>query len=242
VLLCVWWMGAEQRRIPRATAALMLLLGLILSLHWYAFFRSIQLLGVIMGTAMLGLEPIFIALAAAFFLGERLGRRTLVALALSCVGCAVLGSGASASKDLVAGMFWSLFANLSFAGLVVANRVWVQRASPLLVTALQMIGAIPLTLIMMQGSWLPADGPGWLYATMLGLLCTGLAYGFYNGSMKVLPASVVGVMLTLEVVYGVLGGLLVGDTLSLLKGVAAVLIANVLVLDLVLYFRARKNF
>jgi hypothetical protein len=46
--------------------------------------------------------------------------------------------------------------------------------------------------------------------------------------------------LSLEVVYGVLGGFLIGDRLRPVEGLAVLLIANLLVVDAVLAWRTRR--
>ncbi len=236
----------ERKRPDLKKCALFLAMGLLLSVHWFAFFRSIELLGVMLGSAMLGFEPVVIALAARILLKERVNRRTKIAMGVSLLGFVALGFGSEdAGQEVVFGVAWSIFAFVLFAVLVAVNRSWVKDStsggSSLLLTTLEMLGAIPLSVAMTDGDWLPATSESWIFALTLGLLCTGLAYAFYNASMKVLSAPVVGLLLSMEVVYGLLGGRLIGDTLTPLQWVATLLISNILLLDLWAWTKARKK-
>ncbi len=240
IALSLFWLARRDYRLPPPRAiALFLLLGVLLSVHWFAFFKSLELLGVMLGSAMIGLEPLIVALAGALFLGEAISRRTVLAMAVSIVGFVILGMGDTTGVHLE-GVAWSVFSFVLFAVLVIANRMWVQRASPLVLTSLEMLGAIPLAVMMTPAPLFPQTPNAWLFALALGLLCTGLAYALYNTSMQALTAPVAGLLLSLEVVYGILGGWLIGDSLSLRQAVAALLISNILILDLWAYGRYRR--
>ena len=239
IVLVLVWFARGDRRLPTWRRGLLYgALGFLLSVHWFAFFYSLELLGVMLGSAMLGLQPLIIALIAALFLKEKLARRMIVAMLISSVGFVFLGFDHQAGPNLLYGIFWAVIGYVLFGILVVANRRLVRHDSPLVLTTCEMIGAIPLALFMAPGPWLPQSPMSWAYALLLGLLCTGLAYALYNGSMKVLSAPVAGLLLSLEVAYGIIGGRLIGDHLSAGQWVAVLLISNILIVDLVIHLRA----
>lgn len=235
VVLCVYWLlFAKDRRLPAPRTALAALaMGAVLGVHWFAFFHGINLLGVMLGSATIGLEPLIVALAARLVLKEHLQRKTLWAMGLSLIGFSVLASAGNWDRpNLWLGLAWMMFSYVLFAALVLCNRVWVQKEPPLLITTLEMLGAIPVTLWFCSAPWLPQTALAWGYAFGLGFLCTGLAYALYNSGMQVLAAPTVGLLLSLEVVYGMLGGRLLGDTLTPTELIAAVLISSILLIDL----------
>ena len=239
VLLLALKLKAARPPISRRHVWITLGMGVLLSVHWYTFFLSLEMLGVMLGMAMTGTQPLLIALMARFVLGERLSRRTTIALCISLIGFVILGLAPSSSGQVWQGIAVSVFSFLLFAILILFNRSMVQHTSALLVTTLEMVGAIPLTLVMTLPHWAPQTGMGWVWALVLGVLCTGFAYVLYNGSMKVLPAPVAGLVLSLEVVYGLVGGFLIGDTLTLLQGAAALLISSILFFDISDYITFR---
>lgn len=234
-VLLLLWAIALKKKFPNWRLTLKCLaLGVALGIHWFAFFQSIDYLGVLLGSALIGLEPLIIALFAAVLLKEKLPQRYKVGLTISLAGFLVFGIQAGFGQSrLWQGCGWAVFSYAVFALFVLANRVWVQNQSAITISALEMLGAIPLTWIMTPGPWLPAHPQAWLYAVGLGVFCTGIAYALYNSSMKVLTASIAGVLLSLEVVYGVLGGLVLGDRISPSTLFAVVLISNLLFVDLI---------
>lgn len=234
VLGLYWLLFAKDRRLPAPRITLAALaMGAVLGVHWFAFFHGINLLGVMLGSATIGLEPLIVALAARLVLKEHLQRKTLWAMGFSLIGFGVLaGAGNWDRPNLWLGLAWMVFSYILFAALVLCNRVWVQKEPPLHITTLEMVGAIPVTLMFCSTPWLPQNPLDWAYAFGLGFFCTGLAYALYNAGMQVLAAPTVGLLLSLEVVYGMLGGRLLGDTLSSAELIAAVLISSILIIDL----------
>lgn len=216
-------------------------LGSVLGLHWFAFFKSLKYLGVILGSAMIGIQPLIIGSVAAMILKERFTPRMLLSAGITLIGFVILGMGPHQQQHLVLGIGWSLFSFLLFALLVVANRKWVVSESPLVLTFLQMSGAIPLTFLMTTEPILPESATSLGFALVLGILCTGMAHGFYNASMRVLSAPLVGLMLSLEVVYGLLGGWVIGDRISARELIAIGFITNILVFDILHFLKMRKR-
>ncbi len=241
LVLFMLWHRDEGGPLPPGRALACVAMGALLSVHWYTFFFSLELLGIMLGYAMTGLQPLFIAILARFMLGEDLERRTLISLVVALCGFALLGLDAGPTPRVWWGIGVAVLSYALFALLVLFNRTQVRHLSALRVTVLEMFGAIPLTLVMTLPDWAPSEALGWLWAVLLGVVCTGLAYVTYNASMKVLTAPVAGLLLSLEVVYGFAGGLLIGDRLSAVQWLAALLIANILFADIGRYLWTRAG-
>lgn len=216
-------------------------MGFLLSIHWYTFFLSLELLGLMLGYAMTGTQPLMIALLGRFLLKEHISRTTAISLGIALLGFACLGLFPDESSQFWLGILVSLGSFLIFSFLVLYNRKQVQGVSVLWVTTLEMLGAIPLTLVWTWRDWMPANGEAWIYAIFLGLVCTGLAYLVYNGSMRMLAAPTAGLVLSLEVVYGMVGGYFMGDSLTPMQFLAALLISNIIVFDVWAYRRYRRR-
>lgn len=233
MLACMWPFLGRQGRLPLKTILLALFLGALLGFHWFAFFKSIDLLGVTLGSAMIGTEPLVIALFAFVFLKERLSHKIMIAMAISSVGFLfLLATASSEGGHVFRGAMWSLGSFVIFAVLVIANRRLVGSHSPMLITALEMLGAIPVSWLFCRVPLIPNGLHEWLLALGLGVFCTGLAYLLFNTSMKKLPAYYAGALLSLEVAYGIVAGWILGDKLSAIQLLAALLIANILVFDI----------
>ncbi|PIE01842.1 MAG: hypothetical protein CSA81_10055 [Acidobacteria bacterium] len=241
ILMFVWFFMPAKKKLPWKIGVASCFLGALLGFHWFAFFKSIELLGVTLGSALIGTEPIIVAICALFLLKEKLSNKIMVAMLVSTLGFFLLLLNSEInSSGIFEGCLWAIGAYCLFGLLVVANRKLVRSHSPILITALEMAGAIPIALLFAEVNLVPDRVESWMFALGLGVLCTGLAYYLYNSSMKKLPANIAGALLALEVAYGMAAGWLLGDSLSLIQAGAALLIANILFLDLFEYMKKKR--
>ena len=235
ILVLFWAVMKRKEKLPWRIVFLTLVLGALLGFHWYAFFSSIQLLGVTLGSALIGSEPLIVAIFALLFLKEKISKKILTAMSISSLGFLLLILASNkGDAAILRGCLWSLGSFVIFGVLVVANRKLVGQHSPMQVTTLEMLGAIPVSWYFCQSELIPANWVQWAYALGLGILCTGLAYFLFNSSMKKLSAHYAGALLSLEVAYGAAAGWMLGDHLTATQVFASILIANILLIDLFL--------
>lgn len=132
-------------------------------------------------------SPLWAALVAWWWLGERPQRTRLVGLAIGFAG--VVGLALANVNQPAAfkpgGSGWAVVACVSATVLygvaACATRRWLSAAPPLAVAAGSQLSAT--LFLMLPAAWLwPARMPGassWLSALLLGALCTGVAYILY---------------------------------------------------------------
>jgi len=169
--------------------------------------------------------PVFIAVLAWLFLGERLGRVQIVGIMLAATGVLVvvtrgqLSSPASGQFGtpgdvliIAGGAVWAVFSVLSRSGLKnhPATRMlfyvmalgWLFTCVPFFRQAGPAeIGQLTLT--------------GWLSIGFLGVLCSGLCYILWYDALQSLPASQVGAFLYVEpLVAAVVAAVLLQETLG----------------------------
>jgi drug/metabolite transporter (DMT)-like permease len=146
---------------------------------------------------ILALSPMLSALLARVTLGEPIGRRTVVAMAVALCGVALmLGSPGEGS---LAGDGLSFAAALAFAVMVVITR-WRQDVS--------MAPATCLSQLILVVAFLPFASPGdiagqdivWLAALGIGQI--GLGFALLTVGARLIPAAQVGLITLLEVVLG----------------------------------------
>lgn len=186
-----------------------------LALAVYAAAFSFAYLGLIAGTGALLL---FGAVQATMIghglrLGERLGRRQLLGLAVACaglVGLVLPGLSApplaSALLMAAAGVAWGVY-SLRGRG----------AGDPLAVTAGNFMRAVPLGLALLLGSHdrLAWDGPGIAYAVASGAVASGLGYALWYQVLPSLKATQAAtVQLSVPVLAAIGGVLLLGEPLS----------------------------
>jgi drug/metabolite transporter, DME family len=181
--------------------------------------------GVAVASVLLYTAPAWVALIAWRFLGEKLGRLHLVALALTLAGAALvagLGSGAgSAARLSLPAILWGLASGLTYAVWSVFNSVGVRRVSPWTFQCYGMLagGAVLLAVQPLAPLAAAAANPaalGWLL-----LLAAGPTVGAsiaYSTGVRRVPVSIASVVATLEPVLAAgLAAVALGERLSPLQ-------------------------
>jgi drug/metabolite transporter (DMT)-like permease len=173
---------------------------------------------------VIGPTPLATMVVSGLVLGEPLGGRRGVALGLGALGVVVVVSQQELSFALESGFLFGalcLIANaISFAVYSTLVRSLRARHSPLVVTAgTTTFGALGLLLASaVTDDWrtLSALSPAqWLAVAYLAVVCSVLAYFFYNYALSRLEASKAAVWLYLEPpVAMLLGALLLGEAVT----------------------------
>ncbi len=195
--LLVWQRRAilvDARNAGRA----LLLSALLLAGSFVAFILALGLAPVANVLIMFGATPFITALAARFFLGERLHLHTFLAMAVAVVGLAISVAG-SLQAGALAGMAMAFIVVLCMSGnyVVVRHRRDVGMAPAIwlagLISGLVALPfAHPETVTWSQLPWLLALSPGQLAGGLL----------LYMASLKRIPAGRAALLGLLELVLG----------------------------------------
>jgi drug/metabolite transporter (DMT)-like permease len=165
--------------------------------------------------------PLFVAIFAALWLGERLRRTILAGVALAFAGVALLtlrGAGSTGTLDLV-GVAAALLGAITWALYTVGGRHLLARYEPLRVVALtNMISALsflPLALLLEPPEARAAPLWVWLIVIALGVLAIGLGNVLWYRALQRLPAAQVGAfMYTIPLWAMLLGWLWLGEPIT----------------------------
>ena len=176
-------------------------------------------------------EPILIMLLAVFVLRERVAPATKVAVALALVGALLVIYRPGASGDAV-GILLTVGAVTACACYTVLTRRLLLDDSSLAVVLVQQLAALTFAVVVAAIFWaigtadlgLPADSATWALAATSGMLYYGLAFWFFVGGLRGVPASIAGSFLPLIPVFGLAAGYLVGDRLTDSQWVGATLV------------------
>jgi drug/metabolite transporter (DMT)-like permease len=131
--------------------------------------------------------PMFGALVAWLWLGERPGRWRIIGLVLGFVGVSLLAWDQAGIKSNQTGLhpLWAMLACLgaciSYALAASFTRLYMQDVPPLVSATGSLIGAALLMAVPAAWLW-PAQAPSaktWASLVVLGALCTGVAYLLY---------------------------------------------------------------
>jgi drug/metabolite transporter (DMT)-like permease len=177
-------------------------------------FKGLSLTTVSHASLMVGTLPMFLAIAAVLFAGERLHFGGWLALVASTVGAALIalssktGSGvvqATILGDLL--VVLSMFA--AIAEILISKRL-MGRHSPLTVTAfVYWIGTLLLVVVVVATSGVPTlhySTRAWIALAEQGFFATAGATVLWNWGLKRAPASQAGIFVNLEPLVGAILG------------------------------------
>jgi drug/metabolite transporter (DMT)-like permease len=177
--------------------------GVLLAVHWVAFFEAYKRLSVATTILIVYVGPVLIAAAAPFVLRERLERRTLYALALSVGGIALIAVPSTGRGDAL-GLLSAGIAAVLFAAVVLTlKKVAPRNPAPAIVVWQLGIAALVVapSLASASSHEILRAAPGLL---TLGVLHTGLIGILYVSALSIVPAQQVSILVYLEPVTAVL--------------------------------------
>jgi drug/metabolite transporter (DMT)-like permease len=182
----------------------MSLLGLLLAVHWVAFFQAIQVSSVAVGLLTFATFPVFAAVLEPLLPGEHFDRRTLAAAIVTLVGVGLVVPAPDLGDPIVQGALWGVFSGFTFALLSLANRTLVRRDSALTLALHQDLWA---TLFLLPFAFTARQLPTaeeWGLLVLLGVVFTAAAHALFIRGLRGVSAGRASVITALEPVYGVL--------------------------------------
>jgi drug/metabolite transporter (DMT)-like permease len=184
---------------------------------------------------LVGIAPPLLAIGALVVDGERPGRRTWAAIAVSVAGTLLLVGSPAGGRSLAGDLMVVASMGAAVAWTLVSRRL-ARRLGVMRATAYQFaLGALwlaPLALLAEGPPNLALSGTAWAAIAALGLGCTALTFWLWNWGLLRAQAAKAGVFANLEPVVGAtLGVVVLGEVLAPagLAGGALVLGAAVLI-------------
>jgi len=222
----VLWRPAERGGPSAALAAN----GLILAVHWVAFFAAIQVSTVAIGLLGFASFPLFVIVLERWLLGRRWKAPEATTAVLVVAGLAMLVPTFALTDRTVQGLAWGMLSGFTFAWLTVRNRALGASRRPLAVALWQnAFAALCLApLVFRPGGPAILVTPATLgLILLLGAVCTALAHTLFIASLSRLSAHTASVVTGLESVYGIaLAALLLREIPDLRTCVGAALLVG----------------
>lgn len=214
------------RSLPPATTFRFMGIGVLVALHWLAFYGSIKLSNASIALVCMALTSFFTSMLEPLIMRQRFKWYQLAVGLLMAPGMALVVNATDLSMRTG---IWVGIASAFLAALFsTLNKRYVGQADPMEITFLELGSAwLFLSLILpvysrmapggLERFWpAPAD---WLWLALLAFLCTTLAYVLALRALRYLSAFVSNLTINLEPVYGiVLAWLLLGEHKELSPG------------------------
>jgi RarD protein len=170
-------------------------LGVLLAVHWAAFFWAIKTTTVAVALVVVYLGPVVIAALSPSILGEPLRSKSVVSLAVALAGVVLVARPHGGAT--VEGVVAALVAAVTFAAMVLIGKPAAQQVGGLKLAAFQMsVAAIVTT--PWAASALPDIPTHWWQLGVLGVVLTGVGLMIYWSLIRVLPVTTVAIISYVE--------------------------------------------
>ncbi|RWK47481.1 DMT family transporter [Mesorhizobium sp.] len=224
---------ANIAKIDRSLWILTVASGLCLVLNWAALFQAFRLISIGFTTIIYHLQPFWIVVAGALFLGEPLSRDRLAWLLLAFVGLtfvvwprlgSIMGDATWAS-----GLAYAVLASLLYAGSTLTARR-LKAIDPAVLTIIHcVLGLLIFAPFVSVASLQTAALPVWGWLAGLGMIHTGLVYVLLYSNYPKVQTAVIAVCAFLNPAAALLCDYLVfGKSITLVQvaGVSFILLAG----------------
>ena len=197
------------REMPRKLLLQFMGIGVLVALHWLAFYGSIKLANASVALICMATTSFFTALLEPLILRQRVKGYELVLGLLIIPGMALIVS--SLDFSMITGFVVGIIAALLAATFGTLNKKMVTRAHPFQITFLELSGSwIFLTLLLPffflsspESGFMPSASDA-IYLLILALVCTTLPYVLSLRALHHLSAFATNLAINLEPVYGII--------------------------------------
>ena len=208
----------------RADMGWIFLMGAIVSVHWVAFFTSVQTSTVAIALIASFTFPAMTVLMEPFFFDEPLDRQNLAIALIVFGGVYVAIPGGFTGGQTAIGAAWGILSAFLYA---VRNVLYRKHLSHYPSSAMMFYQVAVAAVVLLP--FVPADidlvkDHRWLYIVVLGVIFTAVSHTLFIDSLRTIKASTAGMLTALEPIYGIILAALVISEMPEMKTVAGALI------------------
>jgi drug/metabolite transporter (DMT)-like permease len=192
--------------IPVKTTGLFFILqGILLAVHWWSFFLSIQISNVAVGLVTFSTFPLFVTFLEPLFFKEKLKIKNIILAGIIFIGILFVVPEFDISNNITKGAFWGIISGFTFALLALVNRKNAKASNSIVIAFYQNLFACIFLILPIMAIHAPTPGlydlPNLIF---LGVFCTALAHTLFINSLSSIKAQTASLITGLEPVYGII--------------------------------------
>jgi len=234
-----WLNKLELKLNSKKDYLLIILSGIILAVHWFCFFQSIQLSTVAIGTITFSTFPLFASFLEPVFFREKIKIRTVVCSIVMLAGIFILAqnNNSEVSIQKIYGISIGLVSGLAYAILSLLNRRFSAKYHSQIIVFYEQLSAaivlLPFALIIKPA--VPAKDL--LLLAVLGIVFTAIAHALFVKGLAHVKVSTAGIISGLEAVYSIVLALILLREVPMVNEIAG----GVIVLIVAAYMTILKE-
>lgn len=206
-LLFFIWFGRQKLVLnSRKDYGWVLLIGLLMGIHWIAFFFSIQLSTVAVAMIALFTYPIISTFLEPLFFKEKLRWMEIVNALLIFVGVTLIIPEFSLKNEMTLGIVVGLVSSFTLSVRNILSRKYIASYSGSLLLFYQMlvVTVMSLGVVLYNGSTVVGTPKDWGLLILLGVVFSAFAHNLYIRALKHLTARSMGVLAGIQPLYSVI--------------------------------------
>jgi len=197
--------GIPLFKFKRNQMLVFILQGILLGIHWWSFFVSIQIASVAVGLVTFSTFPFFVTFLEPLLFKERLKKTDIATATAVFIGVILVIPELDFNNNITKGAAYGIFAGFTFALLALVNRKNAQTCDAVAVAFYQNLFAaiflvLPLTFVKAVPP-VVSDLPNLLF---LGVACTAFSHTLFINALTRIRAQTAAVIAGLEPVYGII--------------------------------------
>jgi drug/metabolite transporter (DMT)-like permease len=180
-----------------------IVMGVVLAIHWSAFFRSIQVSTVAIGLLTFSTFPVFVTFLEPYFFKEKFKLSDIVIAIITFSGVVLVIPKFELGNNLTQGVLWGIVSGFTYAILSMFNRKCVKDYSSSVIAFYeQFVATIVLIpfLFLQKPVFQPKDI---LLLILLGTVFTGISHTLFIKGLKNIKTQTASIISSLEPVYGI---------------------------------------
>jgi len=189
---------------PAKNYLILIFLGLILSIHWISFFKSIQVSTVAVGLLSFSSYPIFTTFLEPLILKEKIIKPNIAFSFLCVMGIFLIVPRFEIKESIFTGVLWGLLSGLTFSLLTILNRKLTQNFSSLAIAFFEDFFALIFLLPSFFILHPTLSINNLILLLLLGIFCTAISHTLFINGMKYIKAQTASIINSLEPVYGII--------------------------------------
>jgi drug/metabolite transporter (DMT)-like permease len=203
LVLLTWFLKYELKLNLKKDYYFFFLMGILLALHWWTFFQSIQVSTVAVGLLTYSTFPIFVTFLEPCFFNEKIELRDILLAIITFIGVILVVPRFEISDKIAQGALWGITSGFTFAVLSILNRKYVRKYSSLVIAFYQDAAA---AVVLLPGLFLmefTVTSGDILLLLLLGICFTAIAHSLFIKGLSAVKAQVASIIACLEPVYGI---------------------------------------
>ncbi len=179
--------------------------GVLLAIHWWSFFLSIQISNVAVGLVTFSTFPLFVTFLEPLFFKEPLKSKDVMLAGAIFIGIILVVPEFNISNNITKGAIYGIISGFTFALLALVNRKNAKISNSIAIAFYQNLFASLFLVLPIMTIHTPLPGlsdlPNLIF---LGVVCTALAHTLFINSLSFIKAQTASVLTGLEPVYGII--------------------------------------